>query len=119
MIRVTFENIVADGRGRVGFTSERVSFTVEGHAGMGVKGDDIYCAGVSAVVQSCLVALVRIAGIGQEIEQRDGYLRSEMTISPNQEGFREAKAILGVMITGLGEIKQFPGSSIDILWKEV
>jgi len=119
VIRVTFENIVADGRGRVDFTGDRISFTVEGHAGKGVKGDDIYCAGVSAVVQSCLVALVRIAGIDQDIEQRDGYLRSAMTVTADHGGFREAKAILGVMITGLGEMKQFPGSSIDIMFKEV
>ncbi|HPA71575.1 MAG TPA: ribosomal-processing cysteine protease Prp [Spirochaetota bacterium] len=119
MIRVTFENIAAGGDGAVDFTGDRVSFTVEGHSGAGVRGDDIYCAGVSAIVQSCTVALAKIAGMKQEIEQRDGFLRSSMAAGGAHDRLREAKAILGVMVTGLEEMRKLRGSTIDIIYKEV
>jgi uncharacterized protein len=119
VIRVTFENITAGRDGAVDFTGDRVSFTVEGHSGKGVKGDDIYCAGVSAVVQSCTVALAKIAGMEQDIEQRDGFLRSVMSVGGARDSLREAKAILGVMVTGLEELRKLRGSSIEIIYKEV
>lgn len=119
MIRVTFENITAGPGGTVNFRGGRISFTVEGHSGSGVKGDDIYCAGVSAVVQSCTVALGRIAGIEQDVVQRDGFLKSSMAVDEGHERLREAKAIIGVMITGLEEMRKLRGSSIEIMYKEV
>jgi uncharacterized protein YsxB (DUF464 family) len=119
VIRVTFENIAAGPDGTVVFRGGRVSFAVEGHSGSGVKGDDIYCAGVSAVVQACTVALGKIAGIEQDIVQRDGFLKSSMAVNDGHDRLREAKAIIGVMITGLGEMRKLRGSSIEIMYKEV
>lgn len=119
MIRVTFENITEGPGGDVGFRGGRISFTVEGHSGSGVKGDDIYCAGVSAIVQSCTVALTKIAGMEQEIVQRNGYLKSSIAVDGGHDGLREAKAIIGVMITGLGEMRKLRGFSMEIIFKEV
>ncbi len=119
MILVTFENFGLDAQGSVVVGRGRIVFTVRGHAPGGRKGEDVVCAGVSSLVQSCVVALARIAGVGQEIEQSDGFLRSSMELEDSFDKLREAKAILGVMITGLEEMRKLQGSSIDIIYKEV
>jgi hypothetical protein len=119
VILVTLENFGLDIHGSVVIGSGRVVFTVQGHAPGGRKGEDVVCAGVSSLVQSCVVALARIAGVSQELEQRDGFLRSSMELEDSFDKLREAKAILGVMITGLEEIRKLQKSSIDIIYKEV
>lgn len=117
MIKVTFENIAAGAFGLADFRSENVSFTVEGHSQLGA-GSDIYCAGVSAVVQSCVASLSKI-GIDQKLERREGYLKSSIMISVDSSVFREARAIIGMMMTGVGLLASLPGSNIEIFLVEV
>ena len=49
MIRITF---TCQG-------SEIQGFSVEGHAGFAPEGEDIYCAGVSAIAQTTLLGLIK------------------------------------------------------------
>ncbi len=117
MIKVTFENIAASANGLADFESENVSFAIEGHFSLD-KGSDIYCAGVSAIVQSCVAAISRL-GVQQKLERREGYLKSSMTIAPEMPMLREARAIVGVMITGVNLMASLPGSKIEIFHIEV
>ncbi len=50
MIRITF---TCQG-------SEIQGFSVEGHAGFAPEGEDIYCAGVSAIAQTTLLVWLSI-----------------------------------------------------------
>jgi uncharacterized protein YsxB (DUF464 family) len=118
LITVTFENIVPGENGLADFTGENISFSVKGHSTLG-KGNDIYCAGVSAIVQSCVAAISRLGGVEQIITRRDGYVQSSMTISGNSPVLREVRAIIGVMITGMELMKSLPGSNIEIIHSEV
>ncbi len=112
MVKVTFENIAAGANGLAEFKSENVSFAIEGHFSLD-KGSDIYCAGVSAIVQSCVAAISKL-GVQQKLERREGYLKSSMIITPEMPMLREAGAIVGVMITGVNLMASLPGSKIEI-----
>ncbi len=118
LITVTFENIAPGENGLADFTGENISFSLEGHSAFG-KGNDIFCAGVSAIAQSCVAALSRLGGVEQTITRRDGYMQSSMTISGGSPVLREARAIIGVMITGMELMKSLPGSDIEIIHSEV
>ena len=82
-------------------------FTLEGHANAGDKGEDIVCAGVSAIVFTALGSLEQLAGIRNDVLD-DG--RIEFSLPENIEGKRLEKAdvILRTMIIGLEMIKSNP-----------
>ncbi len=117
MIRITFENIAVGAKGLAEFRGGDISFAAEGHFSLD-KGSDIYCAGVSAIVQSCVVALSKL-GVHQKIERREGYLKSSMTIADDMPSLKEARAIVGVLITGVSLMASLPGSKIEIFHVEV
>ncbi|HCL55488.1 MAG TPA: ribosomal-processing cysteine protease Prp [Spirochaetia bacterium] len=49
---------------------------VEGHAGLGKKGEDILCASVSGMVQMLELGLLALAGLSEKnIEKKDGFLK--------------------------------------------
>ena len=87
-----------------------ISFSVEGHAGLDQKGSDIVCAAVSVLVQTAVIAIHRIAGIHQRIEQREGFLKSVLEIDEDgDERIEMLQIILATMIIGLDEIvKVYP-----------
>ena len=77
-------------------------FKVTGHAEVAPKGQDIVCAGVSAVVQTAIVGL-------------DKYLKTDFDCKQSEDGFLEVnldkpseytEAILMTMYYGLNEIEQ-------------
>mgnify|MGYP002154985769 CR=1 FL=1 len=84
-------------------------FVVEGHAGGGRRGDDVVCAGVSAIVQTAVIAVSRVAGASQDLIQREGYLATRIRPPEDHEAAFAVSVILRSMILGLGEIvSQYP-----------
>lgn len=118
MITVRFINIEYGEKGLALFKSENIGFKVEGHSTKG-RGNDIYCAGVSAIVQSCIAALIKLGATNKTFEQGDGFVEFTVVIAYNSPILREAEAIVGVLITGMHLMKSLPGSSIEILFDEV
>lgn len=79
------------------------TFQVSGHADYAAHGQDIVCAAVSALVDTSLLALDRIAGQATEQENREGY--SYCRLLPGNEGaWQQAQVILETMLLGLTEI---------------
>ena len=76
---------------------------VTGHAG-GVKGIDIVCAGVSAIMHTAVIAVTKIAGIQQTVEAENGHFKTKYN------GRNKALDIIeNTMKLGLSEIeKQYP-----------
>lgn len=58
-------------------SSNRIkAFTISGHANFAKKGEDLVCAGVSAVSFGAVNAVIRLTEINPVIEQgKDGFLR--------------------------------------------
>lgn len=80
-------------------------FAVSGHAKTAPHGQDIVCAGVSALVQSAIMGIERHLGREFELGQDDGGLT--MRLAGSADSLTDA--ILETMLLGLTEIaKRYP-----------
>ncbi|HPI15068.1 MAG TPA: ribosomal-processing cysteine protease Prp [Spirochaetota bacterium] len=113
MVRVTLERIAAVSGGE----NKRLMLRVEGHSGFGASGNDVVCAGISAITQTALVAITKVAGIRQDLDHGEGFLESRIELDGLDESRRNSlNVIIDTMLAGLEEIeKENPGSlSISI-----
>lgn len=92
-------------------TFQPVIVRVDGHSGFGKKGGDVVCAGISAIVQTAVIAVTRVAGLRQDVIQRDGYLESKIGVPVSTLERDALRIILHTMVIGVEEIeKAYPGS---------
>ena len=76
-----------------------ISFEAKGHAsGLGA-GRDIYCAAISAIIQTAVIGLEQYAGIETALECRDGYLYCGLPETAWED--ISAKIITQTMLLGL------------------
>lgn len=82
-------------------------FEVSGHAGAGPYGQDIVCAGVSAVVFTALQGLRQVAGIPHQVKEReaDGYVHCRLEAG-SPEARERAQVILETMVAGLRDMEK-------------
>lgn len=83
---------------------EICGFHVQGHAGFADRGQDIVCAGVSALVQSAVLGLKKFLARPCMIEIEDGYLQCALPTALSERERLEATAILETMLLGIKEI---------------
>ena len=84
-------------------------FTVEGHAGFADYGQDIVCAGVSALAQAALFGLQDLLGDVVRSEMREGYLK----VLVDQSRAREEgpRAVFRTLELGLNAVhRSYPGA---------
>lgn len=77
---------------------------VEGHAGFADHGEDIVCAAVSALTQTALIGLERVARHPHEGKIRDAYLLCRVKPGGTTESAALAQAILETTVLGLLDI---------------
>jgi uncharacterized protein YsxB (DUF464 family) len=95
----------------------RMEIIVEGHALSGRKGEDIVCAGVSALVQSCIASITKIAGFPQNVSQDGGFISSSVDMDgADPLKMRYLEAIIGTMLVGLQEIRKSYPDKIEIIF---
>lgn len=83
-------------------SSYRLGFIVKGHADYATRGQDIVCAGVSAIAQTALLGLDHYNPI--KVLQREGYLRVIV-----ESDDHTSDAIIKTMLLGLHELqRQYP-----------
>jgi hypothetical protein len=91
------------------------SFTISGHAGFAMRGEDIVCAGVSAVSFGTVNSLIALTGIQPHIEQgKNGFLRCdipEIHLDSTQE---KVQLLLEGMVVSLETIERDYGKYIKI-----
>jgi uncharacterized protein len=115
VIKISIDNIKISNEFSIGIKGDKVSITVEGHSGKGAKGYDIVCAGISAVVQSAILAVTKIAGLKQNVVQREGYIHSEIFLkNESDDKTVRFKAIIGMMLIGIYEIKNTEPDAVEI-----
>ena len=56
-----------------------LGFTLDGHAGAGVRGEDIVCAAVSSAAYMTANTVTEIIGATADITVRDGYMQVMLT----------------------------------------
>ena len=84
-------------------------FAVKGHSGFAEHGTDIVCASVSAITQTAVLGLIRVAKIEPIISKKKGSL--EIKISPESLKTKQIEifVIIQTMVEGIRDLqKQFP-----------
>ena len=82
--------------------SYRLGFIVEGHAEFAPHGQDIVCAGVSAIVQTAILGIEHYTYA--DVEKKDGYIKVHITHDDHT-----SDAIVKTMLLGLEALElQYP-----------
>jgi uncharacterized protein YsxB (DUF464 family) len=87
-----------------------VEFGVTGHANMGPHGQDIVCAGVSALTQTAVLGLDRHLGTKIHLDIASGNLKMSLLDNPDPL----TNAVLETMLIGLAEIAKINPQSVRI-----
>lgn len=90
---------------------ERISgFQVTGHSGTAARGEDIICAGVSALAQSALW------GIGEHLHREVDYKVASGKLSMRLRGASDdlTEAVLQPMLYGMREIEKLSPKAVRI-----
>ncbi|UQD52888.1 ribosomal-processing cysteine protease Prp [Bacillus methanolicus] len=94
------------------------SFTMSGHAGFAEYGNDIVCAGASAVSFGALNSVIALTGIEPVIEQEEsGFLRCEFPMDLPKETQEKVQLLLEGMVVSLQTIERDYGKHIKITFK--
>ena len=82
------------------------SFTMTGHANAGPHGQDLVCAGASAVSFGCVNAIYELCGVELDIEMEDdgGFLRCTVPTNIDVQTFEKVQLLLSGMIVSLKSI---------------
>jgi len=92
-----------------------IAFEAKGHSDkMAIKGNDIYCAAISAITQTAAVGLAEYAKAETELKMEDGYLFCRL-INLTDAQKPEVKAILETMRLGLYSFSQENGKYIRLI----
>lgn len=103
MIQVKIER-GSDGRIR--------SFAVKGHAAYADPGEDIVCAGVSAVTVGTVNAIEALLGVTMDSQMENGFLQASV---PATEGNKpEVQLLLESMIVMLQSIEESYGEHVAV-----
>lgn len=78
--------------------------TVEGHAGYADKGEDIVCAGVSALAETAVIGLRQVAGVKPAVTRQDGYLDLRLPAGTPEPTAAAAQTVLQTIIAGLRDL---------------
>jgi hypothetical protein len=94
-----------------------VGFIIQGHAEFAEHGQDIVCAGASAIAQAALLGLKDFLGERVSFEKRPGFL--EVSIERQAASETQSKAIMRVLELGLQSICRAYAGHIDIRYCDV
>jgi len=94
-------------------------FKVTGHAGFDTHGKDIVCSAVSALAQTTLLGLLKVAEAEVAYKIDEGYLTCNLIKADSEKKRIMCDAILGTMHEGLKSIKESYIKYIDIVEEEV
>lgn len=86
-------------------------FAVDGHSGTAPRGEDIVCAGVSALTQTALLGLDRHLKRELQLVIKPGLMRVKLKAAPDVM----TDAVLETMLLGLYEIAKISSDGVRIL----
>lgn len=91
-----------------------LSYEMSGHAGYGLRGDDIVCAAASVLGYTALRSLVEVAGVSEEsldyeVNHKDGYLRVNLESELHNDNSSDIQIILKTYNVGIRSmIESYP-----------
>ncbi|HEY2420811.1 MAG TPA: ribosomal-processing cysteine protease Prp [Neobacillus sp.] len=100
-------------------TGDIQSFTMSGHADFADHGEDIVCAGASAVSIGTVNAIEVLTGVVAEANQgKNGFLECSFPENPSGEVQGKVQLLLEAMVVSLQEIEKLYGQHIKITFKQ-
>jgi uncharacterized protein len=90
------------------------SFRVTGHAGYAASGQDIVCAGVSAVTVGTVNAVEALLSVELPAEMKDGWLSARIPANLPGDVQQQVQLLLESMMVMLESIQDSYGSYIQI-----
>lgn len=95
------------------YAGEIVEFKISGHSGYADIGNDIVCAGISALAQAALLGLDKVVGLNVKLNWQKGedenFIHCLLPEKMNDEQRKMSTAVLETMCIGIKEIaKQYP-----------
>lgn len=92
------------------------AFSVEGHAQHAPHGQDIICAGVSALVQGILIGLEDVVQASLEVEKQGGRLICSVV---QGHGQRDVQILLETLYLSLEDLEKQYSEYIEVRKEEV
>jgi len=95
------------------------TFKMSGHANYANPGEDIVCAGASAVSLGMVNAIEKLTGVAPKAEQgKSGYLKCVFPDNLSDDTDEKVQLLLEAMVLSLQEIEQISGKHIKITFKQ-
>lgn len=91
-----------------------LSFRVEGHAQYADPGQDIVCAGVSAVTVGTVNAIEKLTGVVLDSRMKNGFIRSRIPVELPQAQKEQVQLLLESMVVMLLTIEESYGDFIAV-----
>jgi uncharacterized protein len=93
------------------------AFTIKGHANFANHGQDIVCAGVSAVSFGAVNSIIALTNVQPHITQGEngGYLRCELPVIENEATAEKVQLLLEAMLVSLQTIERDYGEYIHVI----
>jgi uncharacterized protein len=110
VIDLYITNIIKKDKGFILGKGKEIKIKASGHAGFGSRNTDVVCAAASAVIQTAIVAVTRVAMARQKIKQKHGFLESVIPVKNlDTKQLEKIIIIISTMLAGLEElIKIYP-----------
>ena len=96
-----------------------VGFELSGHANQGAYGEDIVCAGISAITETALLGITDVLKLDAAWTREDGHLVCELSRDMAEEDLEKAAVVFNTMIAGLTSLQQAYPKSLKFSYREV
>lgn len=94
-------------------------FLLKGHAEQGAYGEDIVCAGISAITQTAILGITEVLKVKAEVSLREGYALCLLSEDVSGAGLEKAQVVLDTMEAGLQSIAQGYPKALKLSHREV
>ena len=88
--------------------------SIKGHAGYADSGQDIVCAGASAVAQTCVIGLKKVAGVDPLVTLKNGFFALALPEGISAKSADRALCILETAYLGLKDMALSYPSNIRV-----
>ena len=96
-----------------------VGFQLAGHADQGAYGEDIVCAGISAITETALLGITDVLKLDAAWAREDGHVSCELNRDTAPEDLEKAAVVFDTMIAGLTSLQQAYPKSLKFSYREV
>ena len=96
-----------------------VGFELTGHADQGAYGEDIVCAGISAITETALLGITDVLKLDAAWTREDGHLSCVLSRETAGEDLMKAAIVFNTMIAGLTSLQQAYPKSLKFSYREV